>query len=76
MVAMPTKYTNEDGATIEIDGQSVTDLKALAALSRTPEHELLTDAIERLRQAMVPSTKPVAPRAGGRGGNKAPKDKQ
>lgn len=73
---MATEFTSADGQTVSLEPDSVRDLKALSTLTRQPEQELVADAIERLRQAMVPSTKPVAPRAGGRGAGKAPKDKQ
>lgn len=57
-------FTNPDGLSIELDPATVDDLKALSLLTRQPENALLADAVERLRQGLLPSTKPPAARPG------------
>lgn len=63
MAFMPTEFTAQNGQTVTLDDDAVRDLKALSTLTREPEDRLIADAIERLRQAMVPSTKAAAPKA-------------
>ena len=60
---MPTEFTSPDGLTITLDDTAVRDLKALSTLTREPEHALIADAVERLRQAMIPSTKQAVAKA-------------
>lgn len=59
-------YTNGiSGATITLQDDTVADLKALATLTREPEHVLLAAAVESLRAARL-RTAQSRPAAGAR----------
>lgn len=59
---MPT-YSTEDGPAIELDTDTVGDLLALSHITRKHTNELARQAIEQLRNTLVPSTREAPARA-------------
>lgn len=53
---MDTYISGITGSTITLQDDTVADLKALAVLTREPEHALLAQAVEALRAARLRST--------------------
>lgn len=59
---MALHYSPTDGsAGIDIDPVSVRHVQALETLTGRPTDDLLAEAVNDIRQKLVPSTKPTAP---------------
>ena len=58
-----TTYTSPSGLTIDIDDETVDDLKALSHITRESTAALAKQAIEQLRNTLVPSTRIAVARA-------------
>jgi hypothetical protein len=59
---MPT-YSTPDGPQIELDTDTVSDLLALSHITRKHTNDLARQAIEQLRNTLVPSTREAPARA-------------
>jgi predicted transcriptional regulator len=58
-----TEYTDPTGQAFELDEDTIADLKALAHLTRQHTNEVAAQAIEQLRNTLIPSTREPATRA-------------
>lgn len=64
-VGMPNVYVTDNGDSIAIDPTDVTHVKALETLTGRSTDDLLREAVNDIRQKLVPSTRPApAARAG------------
>jgi hypothetical protein len=59
VVGMSTKYTSETGDSVAIDPTAVQHIKALETLTGRPTDDLLNEAVNDIRQKLVPSTRPA-----------------
>lgn len=58
-----TTYTAPTGLTIDLEDDTVSDLQALSHITRESTAALAKQAIEQLRNTLVPSTRVVVARA-------------
>lgn len=58
-----TTYSAPNGYTIDLEDDTVDDLKALSHITRESTAALAKQAIEQLRNTLVPSTRVVVARA-------------
>lgn len=58
-----TTYTDNNGRSLDIDDTTVDDLIALSHITRESTAALAKQAIEQLRNTLVPSTRTVVARA-------------
>lgn len=58
-----TTYSSPTGITIDLEDDTVDDLKALSHITRENTAVLARQAIEQLRNTLVPSTRVVVARA-------------
>jgi predicted transcriptional regulator len=58
-----TAYTSPAGVTIELDDDTIADLQALSHITRKHTNDLARQAIEQLRNTLVPSTREAPARA-------------
>jgi len=56
---MSTKYTSETGDSVAIDPTAVQHIKALETLTGRSTDDLLNEAVNDIRQKLVPSTRPA-----------------
>lgn len=52
-----TKFNGPDGSQFELHDDTIRDLLALAFITREPTQDLAAEAIEQLRNDLVPTTK-------------------
>ncbi len=58
-----TTYSSPDGHTIDLENDTVSDLLALSHITRESTAVLAKQAVEQLRNTLVPSTRVVVARA-------------
>ncbi len=58
-----TQYSSPNGTTIDLEDDTVDDLKALSHITRESTALLAKQAVEQLRNTLVPSTRVVVARA-------------
>ena len=58
-----TTYTDNNGRSLDIDDTTVDDLLALSHITRESTAALAKQAVEQLRNTLVPSTRTVVARA-------------
>ena len=58
-----TTYTSNHGLTIELEDDTVSDLQALSHITRESTAALAKQAVEQLRNTLVPSTRIAVARA-------------
>ncbi len=58
-----TTYTDNNGRSLDIDDTTVDDLIALSHITRESTAALAKQAVEQLRNTLVPSTRTVVARA-------------
>lgn len=58
-----TTYTSHSGLTIDLEDDTVSDLQALSHITRESTAALAKQAVEQLRNTLVPSTRVVVARA-------------
>ena len=57
------QYSSPNGTTIDLEDDTVDDLKALSHITRESTALLAKQAVEQLRNTLVPSTRGVVARA-------------
>lgn len=62
VLAMP-RYSTPEGREFDLDEDTLKDLLALSDITRKPANELARQAIEQLRNTLVPSTREAPARA-------------
>lgn len=63
MVRSMSTYTDNNGRSLDIDDTTVDDLIALSHITRETTAALAKQAVEQLRNTLVPSTRTVVARA-------------
>ena len=58
-----TTYTSNHGLTIDLEDDTVSDLQALSHITRESTAALAKQAVEQLRNTLVPSTRIAVARA-------------
>ena len=58
-----TTYTAHNGLTIDLEDDTVSDLQALSHITRESTAALAKQAVEQLRNTLVPSTRVAVARA-------------